>query len=265
MSRINWDAAGSRKYEIGIDRGVLYVDGQPGVPWNGLVSIADNTGNSSSGSSKSFYVDGEKYLNLDPREEYQATLTAYTYPEEFEPCNGDVSVRSGLMVTKQKRTSFGLSYRTGIGNDVSSSYGYKIHIIYNIIAAPANRTYKTIDNNQQLDNFSWALSSLPPAMVGYQRTSHIVIDSTVMDPSNLSGIEDILYGNDSFAPRLPSLTELTDLIDTNNTLVVVDNGDGTYTMTAPISDLMMLDDSIFQLTWSTAVFVDANTYTVTSS
>lgn len=264
MSRIIWDATGSRKYETGIDRGVLYVDGQPGVPWNGLTSIAESTGGSS-GTSKTFYVDGEKYLNLDPREEYQATLTAYTYPDEFEPCNGDVSVRPGLIVTKQKRTSFGLCYRTLVGSDQSNISGYKLHLIYNLIASPPSKTYKTVDNSTQLDDFSWTLTSLPPAMSGYRRTAHVVVDSTTMDPAMVSAIEDILYGNDLAPATLPDLTELTDLIDTNNNLVVVDNGDGTYTMTAPLADLTMLDDSIFQLTWSTAVFVDDDTYTVTSS
>lgn len=264
MSRMIWNAVGSRKYETGVDRGVLYIDGQPGVPWNGLTSIAE-TAQGSSGSSKAFYVDGEKYLNLVPREEYQATLTAFTYPEEFEPCNGDASVRTGLFVTKQKRTSFGFSYRTMIGNDKTPNYGYKIHLVYNVLASPSTKGYKTIDGRNQIDDFSWTLTSVPPIMAGYRRTSHVVIDSTIIDPVLVSGIEDILYGNSSFSPRLPSLTELADLIDTNNSLIVVDNGDGTYTMTAPLSDLTMLDTQIFQLTWPTAVFVDANTYTVTSS
>lgn len=264
MSRIIWDPTGSRKYETGIDRGVLYIDGQPGVPWNGLTSIVENSGASASGTSKSFYVDGEKYINLDPREEYQATLTAYTYPDEFEPCNGDTSVRPGLILTKQKRTSFGLSYRTLVGNDQTNVVGYKIHLIYNLIASPPGKTYKTVDNSNQVDDFSWTLTSLPPSMDGYRRTSHIVIDSTKLDPEVVAGVEEVLYGNEIFVSRLPELTELIDLIDTGNTLTVVDNGDGTYTMTAPSADLVMLDSDIFQLNWPTAVFVDDNTFTVGS-
>lgn len=264
MSKIIWDAVGSRKYETGIDRGVLYVDGQPGVPWNGLTSISESSGSSSAGSSKSFYVDGEKYLNLDPREEYQATLTAYTYPEEFEPCNGDVAVRPGLFVTKQKRVSFGLCYRTMIGNDLSDTYGYKLHLIYNLTASPANKSYKTVTGNTQLDDFSWTLTSLPPVMAGYRRTAHIILTSTELDDVVLSGIEDILYGSTTSVSRLPTLSELSDIIDTNNALTVVDNGDGTFTVTAPLSDLVMLDDITYQLTWPTAVLDDANTFTVSS-
>lgn len=265
MPRIIWDAVGSRKYETGVDRGVLYIDGQPGVPWNGLTSIAENAQGSSGGSTKGYYVDGEKYLNLAPREEYQATLTAYTYPDEFEPCNGSVAVRPGLFVTKQKRVSFGLSYRTMIGNDQSNTYGYKLHLIYNVLASPANKSYKTVDGKNQIDDFSWTLSSTPPVMSGYRRTSHIVIDSTLVDPVILAAVEDILYGTSSFSPRLPALAELTDLVDTNDSLVVVINGDGTATITAPLSDLVMLDSSVVQISWSTVVFVDANTATITGS
>jgi hypothetical protein len=261
LSRINWDAIGSRKYETGVDRGVLYIDGQPGVPWNGLTSIAETA---QSTTVKSFYVDGENYLNLASRENYQATLTAYTYPKEFEPCDGVVSVRTGLLLTKQKRTSFGLSYRTMIGNDQSSSYGYKIHLVYNVLASPATKSYKTVDNRNQIDDFSWSLSSVAPVTVGYRRSAHVVIDSTEIDPTILSGIEDILYGTDSLTARLPELSELTDIIDTGNVLDVVDNGDGTFTLTAPIGVLTMLDSSVFQLTWPTAVDNGDGTFTVSS-
>ena len=261
MTRIIWDAVGSRKYETGIDRGVLYVGVQPGVPWNGLTSIAENA-QGAGGTTKAFYVDGEKYLNLASREEYQATLTAYTYPEEFEQCNGVVAVRTGLFVTKQKRVSFGLSYRTMIGNDISNTYGYKLHLVYDVLASPANKSYKTMDDKFQLDDFSWVLTTTASVMTGYRRTAHLVIDSTLVEPSVLSGIEDILYGNSAYSARLPTLAELTDLIDTGNTLVVVDNGDGTYTMTAPLDDLTMLDTQVWQLTWPTVAFIDANTYTV---
>jgi hypothetical protein len=261
LTRITWDAVGARKFETGIDRGVLYVGAQPGVAWNGLTSVAENA-QGAGGTTKTFYVDGEKYMNLASREEYQATLTAYTYPEEFEQCNGVVAARTGLFVTKQKRIPFGLTYRTMIGNDVSTAYGYKIHLVYDVLASPANKSYKTMGDKLQLDDFSWVLTTTPSVMPGYRRTSHLVIDSTIIEPSVLSGIEDILYGNATFSPRLPALAELTDLIDTGNTLVVVDNGDGTYTMTAPLGDLTMLDTQVWQLNWPTVAFIDANTYTV---
>lgn len=261
MTRISWDAVGSRLYEAGLDRGVLYVDGQPAVPWNGLTSVTEN---SPGGISKSYYVDGEKYANLATREEFQATLTAYTYPDEFEALNGVDSIRPGLFITKQKRNSFGLSYRTMIGNDQNDEYGYKIHILYNVLAAPATRSYKSTTASSQINDFSWILTSLPPAQTGYQRSSHFILDSRTTEKTVLAAIEDVLYGTDANTGRLPALAEIINLIDTHSILVLTDNGDGTFTMTAPDADLFMLDDSIFQLTWPTAVFVDANTYTVSS-
>lgn len=262
MSRINWDAVGSRLYEGGLDRGVLYVDGHAGVPWNGLTSITEN---SPGGTSKSFYVDGEKYVNLASREEFQATLTAYTYPKEFEVHDGVAPVRPGLLITKQKRDPFSLSYRTMVGSDQSDTSGHKIHIVYDVLASPSNRAYKTATGAIQIDNFTWTLTSLPRVQPGYRRSSHIIIDSRIVDPAVLAGVENILYGDTSTSARLPTLVELMDLVDTNDMLVVVDNGDGTYTMTAPVGSLYMLDSSVFQLTWPTAVFIDANTYTVSSS
>jgi hypothetical protein len=260
LTRMIWDAVGTRFYENGIDRGVLYIGTQPGVPWNGLTSITDD---SISGTSKSYYVDGEKYLNEISREEFQATLTAFTYPDQFEVCNGNSAVRPGILVTKQEHVPFGLSYRTMTGNDTDSIY-YRIHILYNLLASPAGRTYKTFSDNVEVDDFSWTLTSVPPVVDGYRRSSHIIIDTRNMESPLVSGIEDILYGTNGTNGRLPSFTELIDLIDTNNALIVVDNGDGTYTLTAPLADMPMLDGSIFQLTWPTAVFIDTDRYTISS-
>lgn len=260
MTRMIWDATGSRFYESGIDRGVLYIGTQPGVPWNGLTSLTDN---STGGTSKSYYVDGEKYLSEISRESYEATLTAFTYPDQFEACNGVVSARPGLMVTKQRRIPFGLSYRTMIGNDTDLSH-YRIHIVYNLLASPTNRTYKTFSDNVEVDDFSWDLTSTAPIIDGYRRTSHIIIDTRTVEASLVSAIEDILYGAVGTNGRLPSFAELIDLIDTNNVLIVVDNGDGTFTITAPLVDMFMLDTAIFQVTWPTVVFVDSDTFTVSS-
>lgn len=262
MTRINWNVAGSRRYESGIDQGVLYIDSQPGVPWNGLTSVTENT---SGGVAKPFYVDGEKYLNTASREEFQATLTAYTYPDEFAQCDGISSIRPGVLATKQRRKPFGLSYRTKIGNDQTDDFAYKIHIIYNALASPSSKAYRSNGDSISVEDFSWTLTATPPVYSGYRRTSHVVLDSRTFNPTFLSVIEDMLYGTVSDVPRLPSLLEIVDLIDTNNTLVVIDNGDGTYTMTAPMHELFLTDALTFQLTWPTAVIVDANTYTVSSS
>lgn len=262
MTRLNWNTAGTHRYESGVDQGVLYIDTQPGIPWHGLTSVTENT---LGGTVRSFYIDGEKYLNTINKEEFQATLTAYTYPDEFSVCEGIPSARPGVFLTRQKHKPFNLSYRTMIGNDDTSDYGYKIHILYNVLASASTRAHKSVNSSASLEEFSWSLTTLPPSAIsGYARTSHVILDSRSFNPSFLSAIEDILYGNDTSSARLPSPAEIIDLIDTNNTLVVVDNGDGTYTMTAPMHELFMQDSSTFQLTWPTATFIDANSYTVSS-
>jgi hypothetical protein len=262
LTRISWGDPGTRFYETGVDRGVLYVGESAGVAWNGLTSITEN---SSGGAAQPYYIDGVKYSNKSAREEFEATLTAFTYPDEFGPCDGLSAVRAGLFATKQRRVPFGLAYRTLIGNDVTSDYGYKIHLIYNALAAPTDKDYKSITDSIDPDDFSWSLTSLPPAIVGFNRTSHFIVDSRYIDPTTLSAIEDILYGNDETASRLPDISELTDLIDTGDHLTVTDNGDGTFSLEAPIADLVMLDIGTFQITWDTVIDNGDGTYTASSS
>lgn len=262
MARISWDEPASHLYETGVDRGVLYVDADPGVPWNGLTSITENV---SGGAAKPFYIDGEKYLNLASREEFEATLSAYTYPDEFGVCDGTAAVRPGLFVTGQKRKSFSLTYRTKVGNDQTDEYAYKVHIIYNALADPSSKPHKSLGASIEPENFAWNLTSIPAIVDGYRKSSHIVLDSRLINTKALSQIEDALYGTDASLARLPVFDELAEFVDINGILTVTDNGDGTYTMTAPARYLFLMDASDFQLTWSTAVFIDANTYTVTSS
>jgi len=262
LTRVEWDAVGARFYEAGVDRGVLYISGQPGVPWNGLTSVTENA---SGGDAQPFYVDGDKFLNLSAPEEFQATLTAFTYPDEFGPCDGSVAVRPGLFATRQRRQPFGLTYRTRVANDVSGTFAYKIHLIYNALAAPSNRTHKSLTDSSTPDDFSWKLTALPPIMAGYRRTSHLILDSRYLDATTLAYIEDILYGDDDDAPRLPALSELTDLIDNGATLSLTDNGDGSYSMTAPLDILSMADPNIFLLTWDgITLSEDGTTYTITT-
>lgn len=261
MPRITWSDAGSRSFQAGVDRGVLYINDLPGVPWNGLTAVEESP---SGGTATPFYVDGEKYLNLTSREEFQATLTAYIYPDAFSACDGSVAIRSGLNVTQQKRQPFGLTYRSLIGNDQTSDLGYKIHIVYNAKVAPSVWSHKTLSSTVAIDDFSWKVTSLALAMPGFRRSSHLVLDSRYLEPLVLSGLEDILYGNDVNPSRLPYLDEIVDMIDTGNTMTVVDNGDGTYSVTAPMYALSMIDSTSFSLTWPTATPIDANTFTISS-
>ncbi len=262
MARLDWNTFGSRFYEVGIDRGVLYVDGYSGVPWNGLTSVNETP---SGGDPKSLYNDGVKYLAVPSSEEFEGTVTAFTYPDEFSRCDGMAEPRGGLFLTHQRRKSFGLSYRTMIGNDASDSAAYKLHIVYNALASPSDRSNETIKDSTDPNDFSWKITCKPPAMAGYKPTAHIVIDSRKTDPLALSAIEDILYGTDEDASRIPTLAEVIAAYDIVPTLIVVDNGDGTWTATAPFDVIRMLDDDVFEITAPTAVFVDDDTYTLSSA
>lgn len=261
MARLEWNAAGTRFYEAGVDRGVLYVDGYPGVPWNGLTSVSESP---NGGDPKSFYIDGVKYLAIPSPEEFEATITAYTYPDEFEQCNGNAEPRSGMFLTHQRRKPFSFSYRTMIGNDLSESAGYKIHIVYNALTSPTDRSNDSIKDQTDPSDFSWKITCKPPAMPGYRPTSHVVLDTRSTDPSVISTVEDILYGTDTDQARLPSLTDLIAAYDTISTLTIVDNGDGTWTATAPFDVIRMLDEETFEITSPTAVFIDDDTYNISS-
>jgi hypothetical protein len=262
LSRITWGAAGERVYEAGVDRGVLYVGSEPGVPWTGLTSVSENV---IGGESRSFYIDGYKYLVVPASEEFSATITAFTYPDLFEQCQGSRQARSGLYLTHQRKKPFGFSYRTRIGNEISGDYGYKIHIVYNAYAAPSERTNSSFSDSIEAIDFSWNITTRAPSMPGYKPTAHVVIDSRKTDPEVLAAVEDILYGNDTDTAHLPDLEELTAAFDTASALVITDNGDGTWTAEAPFDVIRMLDDTTFEITSPTAEFIDEDTYTISSA
>jgi hypothetical protein len=206
VARLTWSVAGTRFFEMGVDRGVLFVGINPGVAWTGLISVAESP---TGGEPKPFYMDGIKYLNLASAEEFAATINAFTSPAEFGPCDGTVSIQNGLFITQQPRKSFGLSYRTKLGNEIDGiDYAYKIHLVYNAYAAPSDRPNSTITGSPEPSNFSWAITTLPPTLSGYKPTAHFVIESHLTPTEVLLEIEDILYGTDAVASSLPSATDL---------------------------------------------------------
>lgn len=263
MPRLTWSAIGEHFYEIGIDRGVLYIDNKPGVVWNGLISVSEA---SSGGESKSFYIDGIKFLNLSSSEDFNATIEAYTYPREFEPCQGNVSSYRGLYATNQKRKTFGLSYRTKIGNDIDGfDHGYKIHLIYNALAEPAQRQYSSINASTDPSTFSWNISTLPPSILDYKPTAHFVIDSRYAEPLALSAIEDVLYGTNIEEARLPTTEELFSIFNANSDFEVVDHGDGTFTVSGSDDYISTINSTTFEINHPGAVYIDEDSYTLTST
>ena len=224
MSRVKWDVDGSRLYETGLDRGMLYVanpssqDGyDTGVAWNGLSSVNENP---SGGDSTAIYADNMKYLDLTAKEDYGATIEAYTYPDEWAECDGSRTPVPGLKIGMQTRKKFGMSYRTKIGNDqVGDEFGYKIHIIYNAKAAPSSRTYNTINDSPEANPFSWDVTTTEVNFSeDYKPTATLELDSTKIKKSALTKIETILYGTDAEGetlatdPRLPLPQEIISII-----------------------------------------------------
>lgn len=206
MTRLTWNAVGERRFEAGVDYGVLYLDGVPGVPWNGLVSVSESP---SGGDVKSYYVDGVKYLNVASGEEFEANLEAFTYPDEFAQCDGTAPVANGLFVTQQPKKSFGLSYRTKIGNDVDGiDYAYKIHLVYGAMVEASDRAHETIGESIDPKQFGWHIVTKPPRFSGHKPTSHFVIDSRDVPADLMNQISDILYGSELSSARLPSVAEL---------------------------------------------------------
>lgn len=209
MTRLSWGTPGERFYEAGVDRGVAYVD-NVGYAWNGLLSVQEK---SSGGTPDPYYFDGFKYIQIASAEEFEATLSAISSPREFGLCDGSYELASGLIITQQRRKQFGLSYRTRIGNDVDGTdHGYKIHLVYNALAAPSERTNSTTSSSgQDPVSMSWDITTNPPALSGSRPTAHFIVDSTRTDPTVLANLEDILYGLDTVPPTMPTPAELVAL------------------------------------------------------
>lgn len=221
-NKIVWDKTSERFYETGVKNVVLYTQTagvyNDGCAWNGVTAITESP---SGAESTALYADDIKYLNLISNEEFGATIEAYTYPSEFEKCDGTADLVSGVSIGQQKRETFGLSYRTVLGNDTDGNdYGYKLHLIYGCKASPSERAYSTISDSPEANTFSWELSTTPVSVSGFKPTSCITIDSTKCDKTKLTALEEILYGkdptqpsgNDGVAPRLPLPDEVKTLM-----------------------------------------------------
>lgn len=262
MSRIAWNTAGSRFYEAGVDRGVLYLDSLAGIPWVGLISVDENP---SGGEPKAYYIDGDKYLNLSSNEEFEASIKAFTYPVEFAECDGTARVRPGLFFGQQQRKSFGFSYRTMIGNDTGGSgSAYKIHLVYNGLATPSTKSVSTYEDSIQASDFTWDLTTKSRGVSGYKTTAHVVIDSRYTHPLTLQAVEDALYGSDSVVAHLPSPQELIDIFDVPVVFNVHDNGDGTYLIEGLDENILDIGGGKYLIDHPGVVAIDEDTYTISS-
>lgn len=222
--KLVWDKTGEHFYETGVKNGVLYPMSASGtypkgVAWNGLTAITESP---SGAEATALYADDIKYLNLMSNEEFGATVEAYTYPDEFAECDGSASLTEGVYIGQQARKTFGLCYRTTLGNDAKGNdYGYKLHIIYGAMASPSEKAYSTINDSPDAITFSWELSTTPVAVANFKPTASLTIDSTKVDAQKLSALEEILYGKDGTGedhttgavdPRLPLPDEIATLM-----------------------------------------------------
>lgn len=203
MTKLAWGSIGQRFYETGVDRGVLFVEGKPGVPWNGLTSVDEN---SEGEAPQSYFLDGVKYLQVAMYDYFAATINAFSCPPEFLECDGTKGIHNGLFATQQPRKTFGFSYRTKIGNDVDGTdHGYKIHLVYNALAAPTSRSYQSVGSSADPVALSWAVSTSDEEIPEMKPGAHLVIDETSAPPEMLEILKRCIYGTDTSDPYLPSI------------------------------------------------------------
>lgn len=246
MTKLIWHESGKHFYESGVDRGVFYPKNNTGVAWNGLISVKEAP---SDVDQSVIYVDGFHYTNQLSLGSFAATIEAYTYPSEFDDYEGD----------------FNFCYRTLIGNDINNSdHGYKLHLVYNALATPSDKSYSTINSSSEALTFGWDISTTP-ILIPYARpSSHFIVDSTKVYSGVMSGLESILYGDDSTDPSFPTIDELLAFFESNAILKITDNGDGTWTAEGPDDAVEMLDATTFQIDWPSATYIDADSYSIKS-
>jgi hypothetical protein len=221
MAALTWDQVGTRFYETGVDKGVLYIPTNGvysvGYAWNGLTTVTETP---TGGDATPMYADNLKYLNLLSTEELTGTIEAMTYPTAFSACDGSASIGTGITISQQVRAPFGLSYRTRLGNDIDGSdYGYKIHLVYGCLASPSERAYATINDTPEAITFSWAFTTTPVAVTGRKATSLLTINSKDITSTNLTTLENILYGTSGTDPRMPLPDEIVSLLSSTQTTV----------------------------------------------
>ena len=229
MAKLVWDQVGEHLYETGVNHAVLFPYDKTqsaygkGVAWNGITGVTESP---SGAEATALYADNIKYLNLRSTEEFGATVTAYTYPDEFAVLDGSAEIASGVTIGQQNRGTFGLAYRTELGNDTEGNdYGYKIHIIYGATATPSEKAYSTINDSPSAIEFSWTINTTPVAVTGFKPTASVVIDSTKFktteEKNKLKAFENYLYGTDAEGTtagtdaQLPMPSKIVELLGSN--------------------------------------------------
>lgn len=261
MTTLEWDKVGERDFETGVSKGVFYGTDGKGVVWNGLTSVEE----SNTKDVEPLYFDGVKYAELVTNGDFQGKMKAFTYPDAFLPYIGVDPWQPGFYLADQPMKRFGLSYRTEIQNDMGEA-AYKLHVLYNVLAIPANTTHDTMGLDPEPVEFEWDISAIPEDVDRYRPTAHLVMDSRKIDPYLLLDIEALLYGTDTDDAMLPPMKALITYVQKWGRLVITDNGDGTWTAHSPIPGVIeMVSGTEFEIVTDTATYLDANTYEISSS
>ena len=201
MAALVWDKTGERRIETGVDHCALYVYDPStktygkGVAWNGITAISEKP---EGAEATDLYADNILYLSLLSAEKLKGTIEAYTYPDEFEACDGSSELTKGVKIGQQDRVAFGLVYRTKIGDDVAGQdRGYKLHVLYGCKASPSEKGYKTVNDSPEAISFSWEISTTPVNVAGAKPTSLLTISSLDVDSGKLKSLEAKLFGADA--------------------------------------------------------------------
>lgn len=247
MTKITWDGHGDKKYENGVDHGVLYRRNSSGVydagyAWNGLTTVTESP---SGAESNKKYADNIVYANLISAEMLDATIEAFTYPDEFAECDGSAELAPGVSIGQQTRQPFGLSYRTLVGSDANPELGYKLHLLYGANAAPTEKAFASVNDSPENITFSWSVSTTPIDVAGKKPTSLLVVDSTKVSPSNLAALEAILYGTPGTDPRLPLPLEVAAIFA--GTLIEVAPVAPTYNSTTHVVTIPSVTGLVYKI------------------
>lgn len=219
MPKLTWDGVGEKRFETGVDQGVLYPISAAGVydtafPWNGLTTVTESP---SGAEVNKQYADNITYAALVSAEEFGGTIEAFTFPTQFGECDGTKMAVAGVEVAQQSRKAFGLSYRTKVGNDVAGQdLGYKLHLVWGALATPSEKQFTTVNDSPEAMTFSWEFTTSPVNLTqpGYKPTSLIVIDSTKVTPAILKKVEDAIYGTSALTAKLPTPSEIITMVTT---------------------------------------------------
>ena len=263
MTAVKWDEAGSRVFENGLDRGVLYLPSGDVVPWNGLTNVIEKFNK----QINAVYFDGAKINDLVQLGDFSATMKAVTYPDEFLDLEGVENVRQGVLLGDQRPKTFALSYRTKIGDDIDGAdAGYKIHILYNVTAMPSDKTYATFKIDPSLVEFEWTISAVPEEIPGFRPTAHLIIDSRYTDPFLMEDVEKKLYGDTYSDASLLPMADFVNFMATWYRVKITDNGDGTWTATADRDGFIFVDGfDEFLITNCNALYISDEEYIISDT